>query len=56
MENSKRPLRSLTSDNHAVTALEYGMIAALIAVAAATAMTALSGNLQSTLSLIGNTL
>ena len=35
MENFKLLLRSLNSDKRAVTALEYGMIAALIAVAAA---------------------
>ena len=56
MENFKLLLRSLKSDNRAVTALEYGMIAALIAVAAAASMTSLSGKLQSTLSLIGSTL
>jgi pilus assembly protein Flp/PilA len=56
MENFKLLLRSLNADNRAVTALEYGMIAALVAVAAAASMTSLSGKLQSTLSLIGSTI
>lgn len=38
----------LLRDEQGATAIEYGLIAALIAVAAITAMTSLGGNLSST--------
>ena len=41
-------LRRLLRDNRAATAIEYGLIAALIAVAAITAMRGLGGQLKST--------
>jgi pilus assembly protein Flp/PilA len=41
-------LRRLLCDNRAATAIEYGLIAALIAVAAITAMRGLGGQLSST--------
>jgi pilus assembly protein Flp/PilA len=45
-----RILRSLTRDSRAATAIEYGLIAALIAVAAITAMRGLGKQLNSTFS------
>lgn len=41
-------LRNLTNDEAGATAIEYGLIAALIAVAAITALTSLGGNLSAT--------
>jgi pilus assembly protein Flp/PilA len=41
-------LRNLHRDTRAATAIEYGLIAALIAVAAITAMGGLGGQLKST--------
>jgi pilus assembly protein Flp/PilA len=41
-------LRNLSSDNRGATAIEYGLIAALIAVAAITAMSNLGGQLGNT--------
>lgn len=41
-------LRKLLRDNRAATAIEYGLIAALIAVAAITAMRGLGNQLSST--------
>ena len=41
-------LRRLVRENRAATAIEYGLIAALIAVAATTAMTTLGGKLTQT--------
>ncbi len=43
-------LRKLLTDTKAATAIEYGLIAALIAVAAITAMQGLGNQLNSTLS------
>jgi pilus assembly protein Flp/PilA len=40
--------KNLVRDEQGATAIEYGLIAALIAVAAITAMTSLGGNLQTT--------
>lgn len=41
-------VRKLFKDNKGATAIEYGLIAALIAVAAITAMTSLGSQLQKT--------
>ena len=43
-------------DEAGATAIEYGLIAALIAVAAISAMTTLGTNLQSTFSTVSNSL
>jgi pilus assembly protein Flp/PilA len=40
--------KNLVRDEQGATAIEYGLIAALIAVAAITAMTALGGSLKDT--------
>jgi pilus assembly protein Flp/PilA len=56
MQYVTQMLRALKIDDRGVTAIEYAMIAALVAVAAATAMTTLSGKLSSTLSVIGSAL
>ena len=40
--------RNLKTDEAGATAIEYGLIAALIAVAAITALTSLGGNLSTT--------
>ncbi len=42
------PIRRLADDQRGATAIEYGLIAALIAVAAITAMRGLGGQLKST--------
>lgn len=42
--------RKMLKDNKGATAIEYGLIAALIAVAAITAMQGLGGQLNNTLS------
>ena len=44
------------ADESGATAIEYGLIAALIAVAIIAALNALSGNLQNTFNYIGNQL
>jgi pilus assembly protein Flp/PilA len=49
-------VRSLTEDRRGVTAIEYGLIAALIAIAAIAAMTTLGTSLSSTFSYVANTL
>lgn len=41
-------IRKIFADNKGATAIEYGLIAALIAVAAITAMTAIGSNLNET--------
>lgn len=41
-------LRKLRADKKGATAIEYGLIAALIAVAAITAMTSVGGSLKTT--------
>jgi pilus assembly protein Flp/PilA len=46
----------LIQDEAGVTAIEYGLIAALIAIAAIVAMTSLGGSLSSTFSHIATTL
>ena len=45
---------SLVRDNRGATAIEYGLIAALIAVAAITAMTALGNQLNTTFNNVSN--
>jgi pilus assembly protein Flp/PilA len=49
-------VRRLTEDRRGVTAIEYGLIAALIAVAAIDAMTLLGTDLSNTFSLVAGTL
>jgi pilus assembly protein Flp/PilA len=51
-----RIVRRLTEDRRGVTAIEYGLIAALIAIAAIVAMTTLGTNLSSTFSLVASEL
>jgi len=45
-------LRALAKDERGVTALEYGLIAGLVAVVIVTSVTALGGKLQSTFATI----
>jgi pilus assembly protein Flp/PilA len=47
-------LKNLASDRRGATAIEYGLIAALIAVAAIGAMSALGGHLSNTFSNVSN--
>jgi pilus assembly protein Flp/PilA len=47
-------LRKIFRDNKGATAIEYGLIAALIAVAAITAMTSLGNNLENTFNNVSN--
>lgn len=47
-QNLKASLHRLLDDERGATAIEYGLIAALIAVAAITAMNGLSGQLKKT--------
>ena len=49
-------IRRLMEDESGVTAIEYGLIAALIAIAAIGAMTALGGSLSSTFSNVASAL
>ena len=46
----------LMKDTSGVTAIEYGLIAALVAIAAIAAMTTLGGNLKNTFSLVASEL
>jgi pilus assembly protein Flp/PilA len=52
MQSFKR----LIADESGATAIEYGLIAALIAVAIIAALNTLSGNLQNTFNYVGNQL
>ena len=54
MNQVRELLTMLNTDRRGVTALEYAMIAALIAVAAVGAITGLSGSLQTTLNSISS--
>lgn len=54
MNNVRNILTELNTDRRGVTALEYAMIAALIAVAAVGAMNSLGVNLSTTLSSISS--
>jgi pilus assembly protein Flp/PilA len=52
-------LRSMTrivSDESGATAIEYGLIAALVSVVAITALTTIGTNLKSTFTSVGDTL
>lgn len=51
-----RLVRLLTRDCRAVTALEYGLIASLIAVAIIGAVTSLGGNISNTFSFVSGQL
>ena len=51
-----RTVRRLTEDSRGVTAIEYGLIAALVAIAAIAAMTTLGTSLSSTFSYVASTL
>jgi pilus assembly protein Flp/PilA len=51
-----RIVRRLTEDRRGVTAIEYGLIAALIAIAAIVAMTSLGGSLSNVFSLVATDL
>lgn len=48
--------RTLRKDESGATAIEYGLIAALIAVAAITALTSLGGSLETTFTTVGGKL
>lgn len=48
--------RKMIKNNKGATAIEYGLIAALIAVAAITAMTSLGSKLNNTFNNVGNKL
>jgi pilus assembly protein Flp/PilA len=49
-------IKKLFKNEEGATAIEYGLIAALIAVAAITAMTSLGGNLSNTFNTVNNKL
>jgi pilus assembly protein Flp/PilA len=49
-----RYFRALLSDKEGATAIEYGLIAALIAVAGITTMAALGNSLSNTFKLVSN--
>jgi pilus assembly protein Flp/PilA len=49
-------LRRFAADEAGATAIEYGLIAALIAVAIIAALRALSGNIQNTFNYVGTQL
>ena len=49
-------IRKLIKDKKGATAIEYGLIAALIAVAAITAMTSLGENLTATFETVGDSM
>ncbi|MBO9579389.1 MAG: Flp family type IVb pilin [Sphingobium sp.] len=49
-------IRKFIKNNKGATAIEYGLIAALIAVAAVTAMRGLGGKLQTTFNSVSNNL
>lgn len=49
-------IRKIFRDNKGATAIEYGLIAALIAVAAITAMSSLGTNLSATFNNVSNKL
>ena len=49
-------IRRFLSEEEGVTLIEYGLIAALVAVALVTALTALSGKLQSTFNYVAGQL
>jgi pilus assembly protein Flp/PilA len=51
-----KTIRNLFANNKGATAIEYGLIAALIAVAAITAMGALGTNLRTTFTTVSTSL
>ncbi|MGL4313953.1 MAG: Flp family type IVb pilin [Sphingomonas sp.] len=51
-----KTIRKFIKNNNGATAIEYGLIAALIAVAAITAMSNLGSKLQTTFSNVANNL
>jgi pilus assembly protein Flp/PilA len=51
-----RAFKRLIADESGATAIEYGLIAALIAVAIIAALNTLSGNLQNTFNYVSNQL
>jgi pilus assembly protein Flp/PilA len=53
MNNIRQMLGRLNSDKRAVTALEYGMIAALISVVAITASLTIGGNVSTMFGKVG---
>ena len=55
-DKGSRIVRRLTEDRSGVTAIEYGLIAALVAIAAIAAMTTLGTSLSSTFSYVASTL
>jgi pilus assembly protein Flp/PilA len=54
METGMKMIRKIFGDNKGATAIEYGLIAALIAVAAITAMKQLGTNLNTTFTTVAN--
>lgn len=52
----RNQLRRFAQDDSGATAIEYGLIAALIAVAIIAALNALSGNLKNTFNYVGSQL
>jgi pilus assembly protein Flp/PilA len=50
------PLRRLTNDRRGVTALEYGLIAAVMGALVVTAVTTLGGDMETAFSTIGTLL
>ncbi|MFN3618750.1 Flp family type IVb pilin [Sphingorhabdus sp.] len=51
-----KTIKKIFKNEDGATAIEYGLIAALIAVAAITAMTSLGTNLSGTFNKVGNSL
>lgn len=49
-------LQQFRADRHGVTAIEYGMIAALVAVALVTALTAVGGSLNNIFTTVASSL
>ena len=49
-------IKALKRDETAATAIEYGLIAALIAIAAVTAMSSVGNQLSTTLNTVGTTM
>jgi pilus assembly protein Flp/PilA len=56
METGMKTIRKFFKNNKAATAIEYGLIAALIAVAAIAAMTSLGNSLKNTFTNVGTKL
>ena len=56
MKNFKMAIKRFWADEEGVTAIEYGLIAALIAVVIITALTTIGTNLDTKLTTIGTSL